>query len=281
MSTTNPILIIGKNGKTGSRVDALLKQQGLKTRPVSRSSHPSFDWNQPATWPVVLQDVKQAYVSYQPDLAVPNAESTLRSFIEAAQDQGVEHLVLLSGRGEDGAIRAEKALIESGLRWNVVRASWFFQNFSESFLVEPLIDGEVSLPVGDVLEPFVDCNDIAEVAVAALTNPVLANRLFEVTGPELLTFADCVALISDTTGRSIEFNQVPIEPYMDFLKDLGTSDEQLWLLRELFTRVLDGRNSHIAHGVEEALGKPPRRFMDYVKAAHKNGAWDTAQLNQA
>ena len=281
MSTTNPILIIGKNGKTGSRVDALLKQQGLKTRPVSRSSHPSFDWNQPATWPVVLQDVKQAYVSYQPDLAVPNAESTLRSFIEAAQDQGVEHLVLLSGRGEDGAIRAEKALIESGLRWNVVRASWFFQNFSESFLVEPLIDGEVSLPVGDVLEPFVDCNDIAEVAVAALTNPALANRLFEVTGPELLTFADCVALISDTTGRSIEFNQVPIEPYMDFLKDLGTSEEELWLLRELFTRVLDGRNSHIAHGVEEALGKPPRRFMDYVKAAHKNGAWDTAQLNQA
>lgn len=276
MTTHSPILIIGKNGKTGARVDALLRQNGVATRPVSRSTDPAFDWNRQETWSVALQNVKQAYVTFQPDLAIPAAEPTLRAFIEAAREHGVEHLVLLSGRGESGAIRAENALIESGLRWNVVRASWFFQNFSESFLTGSVIEGEVSLPVDDVKEPFVDCDDISEVAVAALTRPDLANRLFEVTGSELMTFADCVAKIAEVSGRSIRYNPVPLEPYLAYLSELGMSEEELWLMRELFTQVLDGRNSYPTHGIEEALGRPPRLFADYVKAAHNSGAWNKA-----
>lgn len=274
MTTHSPILIIGKNGKTGARVDALLRQNGLATRPVSRSTDPAFDWNRPDTWPGALQNVKQAYVTFQPDLAIPAAEPTLRAFIETAKEHGVEHLVLLSGRGERGAIRAENALFESGLRWNVVRASWFFQNFSESFLTGSVIEGEVSLPVDDVKEPFVDCDDIAEVAVAALTRPELANRLFEVTGSELMTFADCVAQIAELTGRTIQYNPVPLEPYLAYLSGLGMNEDELWLMRELFTQVLDGRNSYPTHGIEEALGRPPRRFADYVKAAWESGVWN-------
>ncbi len=276
MTTQTPILIIGKNGKTGARVDALLRQNGLATRPVSRSTDPAFDWNRPQTWSATLQNVKQAYITFQPDLAIPAAEPTLRAFIETAQAHGVEHLVLLSGRGESGTIRAENALIESGLRWNVVRASWFFQNFSESFLTGSVIEGEVSLPVDDVKEPFVDCDDIAEVAVAALTRPELANRLFEVTGSELMTFADCVAKIAEVTGRSTNYNPVPLEPYLAYLGELGMSEGELWLMRELFTQVLDGRNSYLTHGIEEALGRRPRRFADYVSATHESGVWNNA-----
>lgn len=277
MTTANPILVIGKNGKTGSRVNALLQRKGRATRAVSRSTTPAFDWSNPETWPSVLQGVKQAYVTYQPDLAVPGADRNFGAFVDLARDQGVEHLVLLSGRGEEGAIRAENALIESGLRWNVVRAAWFFQNFSESFLTDMVNAGKVSLPVGDVPEPFVDCDDIAEVAVAALTDPALANRLFEVTGPELMTFAECVAVISDVTDQAIEYDYVPPEPYLAYLQEQGLSDDELWLLRELFTQVLDGRNSHTTQGVEEALNRPPRRFVDYVRAAHASGAWTFAQ----
>ncbi|WP_394170320.1 NmrA family transcriptional regulator [Saccharospirillum alexandrii] len=276
MTTQTPILIIGKNGKTGARVDALLRQNGLATRPVSRSTDPAFDWNRPETWSAALQNVKQAYVTFQPDLAIPSAEPTLRAFTEAAREHGVEHLVLLSGRGESGAIRAENVLIESGLRWNVVRAAWFFQNFSESFLTGSVIEGEVSLPVDGVIEPFVDCDDIAEVVVAALTRPELANQLFEVTGTELMTFADCVAQIAEVTGRSIIYNPVPLEPYLAYLSELGMSEGELWLMRELFTQVLDGRNSYPTHGIEEALGRPPRRFADYVIAAHESGVWINA-----
>lgn len=276
MTDTNPILVIGKNGKTGARVNALLQASGIATRAVSRSTTPSFDWNNPATWAPALHGIKQAYVTYQPDLAVPSAEPSLRAFIAAATEAGVEHIVLLSGRGEDGAIRAENVLKESGLTWNVVRASWFYQNFSESFIADSVKAGELVLPVGDVLEPFVDCDDIAEVAVAALTRPELANQLFEVTGSELMTFAECVATIAATAKREIHYQQAPLEPYMAELKQAGLSEDELWLLRELFTQVLDGRNSHVSDGVEQALGRPPKRFSDYASKTFALGAQQTA-----
>ncbi len=276
MTTETPILIIGKNGKTGARVNAQLNEKGISTLAVSRSSTPIFDWNKPKTWACALKGIKQAYVTYYPDLAVPSAESNLRNFVNAAKSQGVEHLVLLSGRGEGGAIRAENVLINSGLRWNVVRASWFFQNFSEAFLIEGIQQGNLVLPVGDVLEPFIDCDDIAEVVVAALTRPELANQLFEVTGPQLMTFADCVAQISEEVGRVITYTEVPLGSYLAQLKEIGLSDDELWLMNELFSKVLDGRNSQVSDGVQQALGRAPRRFADYAKAAHTSGAWTAA-----
>lgn len=281
MKNSNPILVIGANGKTGLRVNALLKAQGYQTRAVSRSTPISFDWGKPATWAAALKGVKQAYITYQPDLAVPSAEPTMQAFVQAAKDQGLEHLVLLSGRGEDGAIKGENIIKQSGLRWNIVRASWFFQNFSESFLVDGVQNGEVHLAVGPVPEPFVDCDDIAEVAVAALTRPELANQLFEVTGPELMSFADCVAEIASQSGRDIRYTQVPVEPYMAHLKEIGLSDDELWLLRELFTKVLDGRNSNLTSGVEQALGRKPKPFANYVKNALANKAWEFVENKTA
>ena len=79
-----PILIIGKNGKTGARVDQRLQAMGYTTRPVSRSTNPSFDWENPATWRSAIEGTHAAYVTYQPDLAVPNAEATIRAFVQVA-----------------------------------------------------------------------------------------------------------------------------------------------------------------------------------------------------
>ena len=111
------------------------------------------------------------YVAYAPDVAVPGAAETVRAFVDEAVGAGVERLVLLSGRGEEGAERAEAFVRDAGVEWTILRASWFAQNFSESYLLEPVLLGEVALPVGDMVEPFVDVDDIADVAVAALTEP--------------------------------------------------------------------------------------------------------------
>jgi len=268
-----PVLIIGKNGKTGARVNQSLQAMGYATQPVSRSTNPSFDWENPATWRPAIEGTHAAYVTYQPDLAVPNAEATIKAFVQVAAEAGLEHIVLLSGRGEEGAQRAEEVLKASGISWNIVRASWFAQNFSESFMLDGILAGELVLPAGGVVEPFVDVDDIADVAVAALSKPELRNKLFEVTGPRALTFAQCIKEISAALDRPIKYTSVPVDQYIDVLRQQGTPEDLLWLLHELFTVVFDGRNSNVMSGVEEVLGRPSTDFKNYVRKTIESGVW--------
>lgn len=269
-----PILITGKNGKTGSRVNQRLQAQGFETRAVSRSTTPAFDWQDKTTWKPAISGTRAAYVTYQPDLAVPDAESDIREFCWLARKSGLEHIVLLSGRGEPGAQRAEAVVQNSGLVWNVVRASWFAQNFSESFMVDGILNGELVLPAGDIVEPFIDADDIADVAVAALTRPELHNHLYEVTGPRTLTFAQCINEISEVTGYRLRYTHVSVDDYIHSLQEQGVPDDMQWLLRELFTEVLDGRNSHVMSGVEQVLGRQATDFKAYIRKAMSSGAWD-------
>ncbi|MBJ7538660.1 SDR family oxidoreductase [Marinomonas transparens] len=271
---SQPILIIGKNGKTGARVNQQLLAQGITTRAVSRSTTPSFDWEKPDSWRTAMAGSRAAYVTFQPDLAIPSAEQSIRDFVRLALELELEHIVLLSGRGEDGAQRAEKVLQQSGLTWNIVRASWFQQNFSESFMAESLANGELFLPVGDVAEPFVDADDIADVAVAALTQPHLHNQVFEVTGPRPMTFSQCIEEISTAVGYPIHYRQIPIDHFIGALQEQGASQDIQWLMRELFTVVFDGRNSDITYGVEQALGRPATDFRHYIKKTLSSGVWD-------
>ena len=270
----SPILIIGKNGKTGRRVNERLQALGYTTRPVSRSTTPLFDWEKPETWQSAIEGAASAYVTYQPDLAVPNAEPAIREFVRIARKAGLKHIVLLSGRGEEGAQRAEEVVKSSGILWNIVRASWFCQNYSESFMLEGILSGELVLPAGDTVEPFVDADDIADVAVAALTEPGHRNKVFEVTGPRALTFAQCIREISDALGRPVKFTSVPVDAYINALREQGVPEEMQWLLHELFTVVFDGRNSKVMFGVEEALGRPATDFNAYVQKTVDSGVWN-------
>ena len=276
-----PILIIGKNGKTGSRVNQRLQALGYATRPVSRSTRPAFDWENPATWRSAIEGTDTAYVTYQPDLAVPGAESTIKAFVRVAAEAGLKHIVLLSGRGEKGAERAEEILKASGLAWNIVRASWFCQNFSESFMLDGILAGELVLPAGDTIEPFIDADDIADVAVAALTEPRHRNKLFEVTGPCAMTFAQCTQEMSDALGQPLKFTTVPIDAYIEALQEQGVPEDLQWLLRELFTVVFDGRNSNVMPGVEEALGRPATDFKTWVQKTLESGVWDTVMWKES
>ena len=266
-------LVLGGTGKTGRRVAERLQALDRPVRIGSRSGAPPFDWEDRTTWAPALQGTTAAYVSYFPDLAVPGAPEAIAAFAAQALEAGTRRLVLLSGRGEEEAQRAEQALAESGADWTIVRCSWFSQNFSESYMLEPVLAGELVLPAGDVPEPFVDADDIAEVAVAALTQDGHSGRLYELTGPRLLTFADAVAEIARASGREIRFVPVTIEEYAGALAQDGVPDDVVWLLRYLFTEVLDGRNASVADGVELALGRPPRDFADYARRTAAAGVW--------
>ncbi|WP_065756333.1 NmrA family NAD(P)-binding protein [Bradyrhizobium paxllaeri] len=267
-----PILIIGGAGKTGARVNALLQSRGIPTRPVSRSTPVPFDWTRPETWPAVLAGVSMAYVTYQPDLAVEGAAEAIADVGRLARENGLERVVLLSGRGEPRAQRAEAALQQSGVPWTIVRASWFNQNFSEGYLLDGVLAGEIALPAGAVREPFIDVDDIAEVVVAALTEARHVGKLYEVTGPRALTFAQAVAEIAEAAGRPVQYRQVAPQDFAAAMRP-HVPDDVIELMLELFTVVLDGRNSAVAHGVEQALGRPARDFSDYARRTAATGVW--------
>ena len=267
------ILVIGGTGKTGRRVAERLKARGVPVRIGSRSGEPPFDWDDRSTWEPALRGASAAYVSYYPDLAVPGTPELIGALAERAMAAGTRRLVLLSGRGEAEAERAEEALKASGAEWTIVRCSWFMQNFSESYFTEPLAAGELALPVGDVREPFVDAEDIADVAVAALTEDGHAGRLYELTGPRALTFAEAVAEIGRATGRSLRYTPIPIEAFEAGLKAEDAPPDLIALLRYLFTEVLDGRNEQLTDGVQRALGREPRDFTAFARRAAAEGAW--------
>jgi uncharacterized protein YbjT (DUF2867 family) len=270
---TTPTLVLGASGKTGARVAARLQERGLPIRSASRSGSTRFDWDDRATWAPALDGAGAVYVSFYPDLAVPGAAETVGALAAQAAAAGVRRLVLLSGRGEEEAQQAEQAVQAVFPAATIVRCSWFAQNFSESFLLEPLLAGEVALPVDGVREPFVDADDIADVAVAALTSDAHAGALYELTGPRLLTFAEALEEVAAASGRSIRFVSVPGDAWTAGLREEGLPDDVVWLMGYLFREVLDGRNEQLADGVQRALGRAPRDFRDYARAAAAAGAW--------
>ena len=275
-SDEKPILVLGGTGKTGRRVVARLRERGLAARVGSRSASPAFDWAREASWQPCLDGVGAVYISYSPDLAVPGAQDTIRAFVDRAVEHGVERLVLLSGRGEEEAQACEAIVQQSGLAWTVVRAAWFHQNFSEGAFASMVPTGQITLPAVDVREPFVDVDDIADVAVATLTEPGHDAEVYEVTGPRLMSFEELAADLSEATGREIVYVPVPHDAFIDGVKQSGAPQEVTWLLDYLFSTVLDGRNEHLTDGVQRALGRPPKDFADYARDMAAAGVWRLA-----
>lgn len=267
-------LVLGGTGKTGRRVAARLRALGRETRIASRSAIPWFDWNDRTTWDAALADVTAAYISYAPDLAIPGATRAVRAFVEQAVEKGVRRLVLLSGRGEEEAQACERIVQEAGVAWTVVRASWFNQNFSEGEFLDMVLEGAVTLPAGDIAEPFVDAEDIADVAVAALTEEGHDYEVYEVTGPRLLTFSAAAQEIAEAAGRPVRFVQVSKAAFAKAVAESGAPDNLAWLLSYLFDTVLDGRNAHLGDGVRRALGREPTDFADYARRVGARGTWN-------
>ena len=272
---SKPILVIGATGKTGSRVAGKLEAKGLSVRRGSRNSRTPFDWEAPETWAPALGGARAAYLTYFPDLAFPGAVDKLGSLCETAKDCRVEHLVLLSGRGEHHARLGEEVVRSSGVDFTIVRSAWFAQNFSEGYLRDPILAGVLPMPGGDIAEPIIDIDDIADVAVAALTEEGHKGDLYEVTGPRLMTFADMAHELSSAIGSPIQHIPISFEAFQAEIARSGGS-----FVADVFTAIaretLDGRNAHVSDGVKRALGREPRDFAEFARNAAKSGAWPIA-----
>jgi uncharacterized protein YbjT (DUF2867 family) len=267
-----PTLVLGGMGKTGRRVAAGLSARGFPVRVGSRSGQPPFDWSDQSTWARVLQGARAAYIPY-PDLVIAQATKAARAFAELAIDQGVTRLVLLTGRGEDEAQRAEREVQDTGADVTIVRCAWFMQILSEDFLLDSIRAGDVVLPaVDDQLDPFIDADDIADVAVAALTETGHAGQVYELTGPRLLSFPEAIAEIAEATGRDITYVPVSVEEYAAGAAEHGVPAELVEFLAYLFSDVL-GNSAHVTDGVQRGAGRPARDFTDYATRTAATGIW--------
>jgi uncharacterized protein YbjT (DUF2867 family) len=218
------------------------------------------------------------YLTYYPDLALPGAVEATRSFAELAVASGVPRMALLSGRGEPEAERAEEAVRGTGAELTILRSTWFMQNFSEDYMVEHVVSGEIRLPAGDVPTPFLDADDIADVAVAALTDDRHVGQLYELTGPRSLTFADVAAEISEASGRELRYVPVTREQHAAEAAAHGVEREVIELLTYLFSEIVDGRNANTTDGVRRALGRDARDFRDYARETAASGVWDASTV---
>ncbi|WP_209509712.1 NmrA family NAD(P)-binding protein [Ruegeria sp. HKCCE4150] len=273
--TQQPILVLGATGKTGSRIARRLEEKGQAVRRASRNSETPFDWDQPQTWPPILEGVSSAYISYFPDIAFPGAVEQVEAFTALAREKGLRRFVLLTGRGEFHAERAEAVVRNSGVPFTIVRAAWFAQNFSEGALLGPVMASVLPMPAGDVREPIIDVDDIADVAVAALTEEGHDGELYEVTGPRLMTFADMAAELSRAMGRTVQYLPISFE---DFHAEIAHANGEMIadVITDIARETLDGRNANLADGVQRALGRTPRDFADFANKAAMSGAWTRA-----
>jgi len=275
-------LIIGGTGKTGRKVVANLEDQGHNVRIGSRSAVPSFEWEDPSNWMDVLKDIDKMYVVFYPDLAVPGAYEAIQRITMVAKAVGVKKVVLLSGKGEKEAERCEDLIANSGLDYTLVRASWFNQNFSESFFVDPVLSGEVALPMPEAQIPFVDTDDIADVVTAALNGDQHNGKTYEVTGPRKVTFAEAIAEISKATGRPISYHPITLKEYTEIMKNAGLPADYIWLFEYLFREVLGNPNNQVvSNDVERVLGRKAKDFSEFASETAETGVWDPSVSKKA
>lgn len=275
------ILVLGGKGKTGRKVAERLTKLDHIVRNGSRSERPSFDWQDQSTWSAALKGMDKVYITFQPDLAVPGALEAIEGLTKEAKRSGIKKLVLLSGKGEREAELCEQVVIHSGIDYTIVRASWFNQNFSESFFLDPIIAGHVALPQAEAKVPYVDTDDIADVAVEALLNEEHNGQIYELTGSRLLTFKEVIEEISMATGRNIVFTSISLNAYTKMLEEFELPEDYIWLINYLFTEVLgDTRNSVVTNDIEKVLGRKPKDFSEYVQEVAATGIWKSVDYQK-
>ena len=269
------ILVIGGTGKTGRRVVEGLKELGHTVRIGTRKNDPAFDWDDPSTFAPALRGMDRAYIVYYPDLAVPGAKEAITALTEAALKEGLEKVVLLSGKGETEAEACEQIVANSGLNYTLVRASWFNQNFSEGAFLDYVLAGHMALPMPEAQIPFVDTNDIADVVTQALVDDSYNGQTLTVTGPRKLNFEEVAAIISEKTGREIQYQPISMQEFTEGLKAAGVPDSFVWLLGYLFKEVLGhSENQIVSQDVEQVLGRPAISFETYVEKTAATGVWN-------
>ncbi|WP_433578253.1 NmrA family NAD(P)-binding protein [Nocardia brasiliensis] len=263
------VLVIGGTGTTGSRVARGLAQRGVPARVASRrgdGERVRFDWYDPHTHDGALAGIDAMYVVAPIGDAEP--EHVMVPLLELAARSGVRRAVLLSTSavepGESGLGVVHARLSELFDEWTVLRPAWFMENFvGEHAHAHSIRDhGEIVTATGDGRVGFVSVDDIAAVAVAALTDPVPHNTAHLITGPQALTYADVAAITSRFTGRTVRHRAVTAVEQTERLAAAGIPRRYARFLAQLDEAIAAGAEDRTTTVVADITGRPPRSLED-------------------
>lgn len=239
----------------------------------------AFDWQDTRSHRDALNGVDAVYLI--PPALVENPVPMVEPFLAAAVATGVRNVVLLSSMGAGfpdepptSGRRALEALVQtSGLDWAILRPSGFMQNFSEGFLLPAVRHGMIPNPAGDGRVAMVDAGDIAAVAAAVLaggeSNHV--ERIYDVTGPALLGFADAAAVIGRAARRSVEARSMTAPQFLGMLEAAGVPNDYATMLVRDQKAVREGAAAIITDVVARIGGHEAVDFASY--AASAASAW--------
>jgi uncharacterized protein YbjT (DUF2867 family) len=277
MTTTHTILVLGATGKTGRRLIPHLTARGATVRAASRQpgeGRTRFDWNEPDTFDPALIGADAIYL-VPPDL-VEDATPMVAPFLDRALRAGVRRVVLLSSMGVEfpnegpgsGRDRLEQRVKGSGMDWTILRPGGFNQNFSEGFLLPGILHaGAIATATGDGAVAFVDADDIAAVAAAALTEDGHHQATHVVTGPEALTFADAAAIIGKSAGRPIAHRQISAAELTQILCRAGLPANYAAIVVGNQEAIRDGLGARVTDVVERVTGRAAITFATYAERA--------------
>ncbi|MFG2928258.1 NAD(P)H-binding protein [Streptomyces achromogenes] len=275
MTTSGTILVIGATGTTGGRTAARLTAAGHRVRAASRRATPvpgaqpvRFDWYDPGTFGGALDGADRVYLV--PPLGDPDPAAVMLPFLRQARAAGVRRAVLLGSSAipadGPGVGAVHRALPELFDQWAVLRPSWFMQNFTGTHMHARSIreHGVILTAAGSGRVGFVDADDIAAVAVHALTDDRAPGTDLVLTGPQALGYDDIAAIVTEVTGRPVTHQPLTYERMRDRLAG------QLPLE---FAKMLAGMDRAIAEGAEDRTtdtvqrltGRPPHSFREVAE----------------
>lgn len=270
------VFVSGATGQVGSEVVKALVARGADVRAGSRQgtqvpgARPAvYDFEQPDTYESALNSVSRAFLLV-PAQSIARANELAPAFVEAAGAAGVQRLVCMTGMlsdAPDAPLKGtERAVMDSGIAYTLLRPNWFNQNFAPGYYLPMIREmGGVFLPAADGRVSFVDTRDIGAVAAAALTENGHAGVEYTLTGPEALDHTEACAILSDASGREIRYTPISEDDYRGALAGEGMPDEAIQGMLDLYRLIRDGLCTEVSGDISSVLGRPPISFADYAR----------------
>jgi len=274
------ILVTGAPGNVGSEVVLGLRSAGIacrvgvfnpqaaKLESDSLQEIVPFDFLKPETHAAAFAGIKHLFLVRPP--ALGNVEREIAPAVRTAIACGVEHIVFLSLQGvENNRItphyKIEQLILETGVRYTFLRASFFMQNLSTTQAAEIRDQSDIALPVGKAKTSFIDVRDIAAVAVCALTDSQHENRKYTLTGSEALDYTQVASKLSAVLQRPIRYTNPSVFSFVWRQLAAGRGLSYALIVAALYTITRFGNAKEVTGDVEAILGRPPINFDQFAQ----------------